>query len=141
MCQISFNLPRVSPSELRIRQLADTDLSTIINDLESATRLEEVQKWSKRRYVMEKGILYRYLSDNDQEDAQLVIPKEEREDILREYHEQISCHDGIEPELTGRLLECAHGKNGSMHMYCENFYGENRIVGAQVPLGVGVAFA
>ena len=44
-------------------------------------------------------------------------------------------------ELYGTAIGCSEGKGGSMHMYGDHFFGGNGIVGAQVPLGAGIAYA
>jgi len=64
----------------------------------------------------------------------------------RDHGHMLAC--GIDPnvvmaELTGRASGISKGKGGSMHMFSveHGFYGGHGIVGAQVSLGTGLAFA
>ena len=64
----------------------------------------------------------------------------------RDHGHMLACGmdpKGVMAELTGRADGYSKGKGGSMHMFSaeERFYGGNGIVGAQVPIGAGLAFA
>jgi pyruvate dehydrogenase E1 component alpha subunit len=64
----------------------------------------------------------------------------------RDHGHMIACGmdpKGVMAELTGRRHGYSKGKGGSMHMFSieKGFYGGHGIVGAQVPLGTGLAFA
>jgi pyruvate dehydrogenase E1 component alpha subunit len=64
----------------------------------------------------------------------------------RDHGHMLACGmdpKGVMAELTGRSGGYSKGKGGSMHMFSRenNFYGGHGIVGAQVSIGTGVAFA
>ncbi|WGW02529.1 pyruvate dehydrogenase (acetyl-transferring) E1 component subunit alpha [Tropicibacter oceani] len=64
----------------------------------------------------------------------------------RDHGHMLACGmdpNGVMAELTGREGGYSKGKGGSMHMFSreKHFYGGHGIVGAQVPLGAGLAFA
>lgn len=74
------------------------------------------------------------------------IEGDQRITSYRDHGHMLAC--GIDPkgvmaELTGRQGGLSKGKGGSMHMFSreKQFFGGHGIVGAQVPLGAGLAFA
>ena len=64
----------------------------------------------------------------------------------RDHGHMLACGmdpKGVMAELTGRRGGYSKGKGGSMHMFSveKSFFGGHGIVGAQVPLGTGLALA
>jgi pyruvate dehydrogenase E1 component alpha subunit len=75
-----------------------------------------------------------------------VTPGDEVITGYRDHGHMLACGmdaKGVMAELTGRRSGYSKGKGGSMHMFSveKNFYGGHGIVGAQVSLGTGIAFA
>ena len=63
----------------------------------------------------------------------------------RDHGHMLACGmdpKGVMAELTGRSGGYSKGKGGSMHMFSrsQRFFGGHGIVGAQVPIGTGIAF-
>ena len=75
-----------------------------------------------------------------------VTPSDSVITTYRDHGHMLACGmdpKGVMAELTGRQGGYSKGKGGSMHMFSaeKNFYGGHGIVGADVPIGAGLAFA
>lgn len=73
-------------------------------------------------------------------------PGDKRITSYRDHGHMLACGmsaNGVMAELTGRAGGYSKGKGGSMHMFSKekHFYGGHGIVGAQVPLGAGLAMS
>ncbi|MBB5223503.1 pyruvate dehydrogenase E1 component alpha subunit [Amaricoccus macauensis] len=73
-------------------------------------------------------------------------PGDQRVTTYRDHGHMLACGmdpKGVMAELTGRAGGYSRGKGGSMHMFSKEkaFYGGHGIVGANVPIGAGLAFA
>lgn len=96
ICQVTIDLPSIGVGDFRKHQLEDCEIGKIIKGLESDDELE-LTRWTERGYLIANGILYRWDSECDNDDPQLVIPASHREEILRMHHDSpTGGHYGIE---------------------------------------------
>ena len=89
-------------------------------------------------YIGQEAVVVGVLMTIDQKDSVVTTYRDHGHMIAR----------GLDPkkimaELIGKISGYSKGKGGSMHMFSKanNFYGGHGIVGAQVPVGTGVAFS
>jgi pyruvate dehydrogenase E1 component alpha subunit len=73
-------------------------------------------------------------------------PRDQIVTAYRDHGHMLACGmdpKGVMAELTGRAAGYSKGKGGSMHMFSaeKQFFGGHGIVGAQVPIGTGLAFS
>ena len=119
---------------------------------------EEMQFWRKFEdklaalYIQQKvrGFLHLY---NGQEavlpGALHVIELRGKDKMITAYRNHVQpIGMGVDPrkvmaELLGKVTGTSKGMGGSMHIFSKEhgFYGGHGIVGAQIPIGTGIAFA
>lgn len=94
ICAFYVDVPNKSSGEIREEQMKDDYVKEIITSLEKND--ENSLRWINRSYIMNDGILYCYGND-DSEDAQLVVPSQERPKVLKTYHDETTAgHYGTE---------------------------------------------
>ena len=98
---IKIDLPRRGANNIREGQLKDPEIKKIIDCFEKPGKDEEFKSYTTHGFFLNNGILYKYTEDQNTEEAQLVIPKQERLNILKEYHDNPTAgHYGIDRTIS-----------------------------------------
>jgi pyruvate dehydrogenase E1 component alpha subunit len=89
-------------------------------------------------YVGQEAIAVGALSALDEEDPVVATYREHGHALLR----GVSM-EAIVAEMFGKATGCSRGRGGSMHLFCasKQFFGGQAIVGAGLPIAVGIALA
>jgi len=89
-------------------------------------------------YIGQEAVLAGAMSVIKPEDSMITAYRDHAHAIAK----GVSAN-AIMAELYGKATGCSKGKGGSMHMFSKehHFYGGHGIVGGQIPMGAGVAFA
>lgn len=150
----SFTFPIENPPEcfkcdfnLKEAKVSKEELLKVFEEMYLIRRMEVL---ADNMYKAKKirGFLHLY---NGQEAVALGIEKAINPDdhVITAYRDHAFAYTrgGKPSQILAELMGTAHGlskgKGGSMHMYLdkERFYGGNGIVGAQCPIGAGIAFS
>ena len=136
--------------EAQKSRLADIDRDTLINIYHQMLLARRFEEKSAEAYSAGKigGFCHLYIG---QEAVAIGAISAIRKDdyVLTSYRDHAhAIAKGMSPEsvmaeLYGKATGCSRGKGGSMHMFDKelNFLGGHAIVGGQIPLATGVAFA
>jgi len=89
-------------------------------------------------YIGQEAVLAGAVSALRQEDSMITAYRDHAHALAKG-----TTPKAVMAEMYGKATGCSKGKGGSMHMFDKekNFYGGHGIVGGQIPLGAGVAFA
>ena len=89
-------------------------------------------------YIGQEAVVAGAMSVLQKEDAMITAYRDHAHAIAK----GVSANE-VMAELYGKITGCSKGKGGSMHMFSSEFrfFGGHGIVGGQIPLGAGIAFA
>jgi len=89
-------------------------------------------------YIGQEAVVAGAMSVLKKEDAMITAYRDHAHAIAKGV-----SPDAVMAELYGKITGCSKGKGGSMHMFSaeHRFFGGHGIVGGQIPLGAGIAFA
>ncbi len=133
-------------------QKADSkyDKKTYLNWYEVMLRIRRFEERALMAYSQQKirGFCHVYIGQ-EAITAGMVSALRQEDKVVTAYRQHgIALSRGLSSnfcmaELYGRKDGCVKGKGGSMHFFSKelNYFGGNGIVGAQIPIGTGIAFA
>ncbi|MBT8196549.1 MAG: pyruvate dehydrogenase (acetyl-transferring) E1 component subunit alpha, partial [Bacteroidia bacterium] len=89
-------------------------------------------------YIGQEAVIAGAMSVLKKEDSMITAYRDHAHALAK----GISARE-VMAELYGKATGCTKGKGGSMHMFSKEhkFFGGHGIVGGQIPLGAGIAFA
>ncbi len=89
-------------------------------------------------YIGQEAVMAGAMTALRKEDAMITAYRDHAHALAK----GISANE-VMAELFGKITGCSKGKGGSMHMFSKphRFFGGHGIVGGQIPLGAGIAFA
>jgi pyruvate dehydrogenase E1 component alpha subunit len=123
---------------------------TYLQWFESMLLMRRFEEKAGQLYIQQKirGFCHLYIGQEALvAGAESAITKEDK--VITAYRDHAhpigrgTSANAIMAELFGKATGCSKGKGGSMHMFDKerNFFGGHGIVGGQIPLGAGIAFA
>lgn len=96
---IEIDFPHKGAEDFREAQIKDPALKAIIDSFENDD--ENVSKYTGRGYIMLDGVLYRFCSEEESENGQLVVPESMRSMILYNFHDVSTAgHYGIDRTIS-----------------------------------------
>ncbi|MDQ3140697.1 MAG: pyruvate dehydrogenase (acetyl-transferring) E1 component subunit alpha [Bacteroidota bacterium] len=142
--------PTKVPNKRSVSKSADYSKETWLTWYEVMLRIRKFEERTLMLYSQQKirGFCHVYIGQ-EAIAAGLVTAIKKEDAIVTAYRQHgIALSRGLTSsscmaELFGKVTGCVKGKGGSMHFFSKEhrYFGGNGIVGAQIPIGTGIAFA